>query len=134
MTTTPDIDIATEVAQTPEQLLQDLGEFHTRTCVSPLPKHPGAMGWQAAAGSMAAGFARALHALNEIAPDKAAEITVWFQGPFEEGPDPEEHTDWLERHVARGPELLEQWFEDGRRMAREALKHTEAWEKEHQAV
>ena len=130
MTTTPDTE--TEVAQTPEQLLHDLGELHTRTLVSPLPKHPAAMGWQATTGSMAAGFARALYALNEIAPAKAAEITEWFQGPFEDGPDPEEHTDWLERHVARGPELLEQWVEEGRRMALESRTNTEAWEKEHQ--
>jgi hypothetical protein len=128
MTTTPDTDAAAEVAQTPEQLLADLGELHTRTLVSPLPKHPAALGWQATAGSMAAGFARALHALNEIAPEKAAELTVWFQGPFEEGPDPEEHTDWLERHVARGPELLERWVEDGRRMAREAQDAPVEWE------
>lgn len=112
------------------RLLLDLGEAHTRTCVSPLPKHPAAMGWQATAGSMAAGFARALHALNEVAPLEAAQIAEWFRGPFEEGPDPEEHTDWLEQHVAQGPELLEQWVEDGRRMAREAKTNTEAWEKE----
>lgn len=128
MTTTPDTTHSTP--ETPLELLEDLGEFHTRTCVSPLPKHPAAMGWQAVAGSMAAGFARALFALNEIAPDKAREITVWFQGPFQDGPDPEEHTDWLERHVAKGPELLEQWVEDGRRMAREAQTNTAAWEKQ----
>jgi len=131
MTATTDITHTTP--ETALELLEDLGEFHTRTCVSPLPKHPAAMGWQAVAGSMAAGFARALFALNEIDPDKAREITEWFQGPFEDGPDPEEHTDWLERHVARGPELLEQWVKDGRRMAREAQKNTSAWEKEHQA-
>jgi len=128
MTATPETDIA----QTPEQLLTDLGELHMRTLVSPLPKHPAAMGWQATAGSMAAGFARALHALNAVDPARAQEITIWFQGPFEdEGPDPEEHTDWLERHVAQGPELLEQWVENGRRMAAEAKTNTEAWEKEH---
>jgi hypothetical protein len=132
MTTTP--DTGTRVAQTPEQLLHDLGELHTRTLVSPLPKHPAAMGWQATTGSMAAGFARALHALNEIAPEKAAEITKWFDGPFGDAPDPEEHTDWLERHVAGGPELLEQWVDDGRRMARESAKNTAAWEKEASAA
>ena len=119
----------TEKTQTPEQLLTDLGEFHTRTLVSPYPKHPAAMGWQATAGSMAAGFARALHALNEVNPAKAAEITEWFQGPFEEGPDPEEHTDWLERQVAGSPEVLQQWVDDGRRMALEAKANTETWEK-----
>jgi hypothetical protein len=130
MTTTPET-AEDQIAETPEQLLHDLGELHTRTCVSPLPKHPAAMGWQATAGSMAAGFARALHALNEVAPEKAAEITVWFDGPFGDAPDPEEHTDWLERHVAQGPELLEQWVEEGRRMAVESQTNTEAWEKGH---
>jgi hypothetical protein len=131
MTTTPET-AEDQIAETPEQLLHDLGELHTRTLVSPLPKHPAAMGWQATAGS--AGFARALHALHDLAPEKAAEVTVWFQGPFEDGPDLEEHTDWLERHVAQGPELLEQWVEDGRRMAAESKTNTEAWEKEHQTT
>jgi hypothetical protein len=129
MTTTPETE--DQITQTPEKLLTDLGELHTRTCVSPLPQHPAAMGWQATAGSMAAGFARALYALNEIDPAKAQEITTWFDGPFGDAPDPDEHTDWLERNVARGPELLEQWVEDGRRMALEAKTNTEAWEKEH---
>jgi hypothetical protein len=124
MTTTPDTDDV--AAQTTAQLLTDLGEFHTRTLVSPLPKHPAAMGWQALSGSMAAGFARALHALNEIDPGKAQEITDWWQGPFEEGPDPEEHTDWLERVVAKGDlAVLEKWVEDGRRLAESSKAATE---------
>lgn len=125
MTATPE---TVDIAQTPQGLLADLGELHTRTCVSPLPKHPAAMGWQATAGSLAAGFARALHALNEVAPDKAAEIAVWFQGPFEDGPDPEEHTDWLERNVAGCPEVLQRWVDDGRQMAAEAKENTQACE------
>lgn len=117
--------------QTPDQLLTDLGEFHTRTCVSPLPKHPAAMGWQATAGSMAAGFARALHALNQLDPVKAQEVTAWFQGPFDDGPDPMEHTDWLERNVAKGDlDLMEQWVQDGRRMAESSKAATEAREAE----
>ena len=133
MTTTPETETGSEVAQTPAQLRHDPGALHTRTCVSPLPRHPAAMGWQAIAGSMAAGFARALHALNEVAPKKAVEITQWFQDPFEEGPAPEEHTDWLEQHVAQGPELLEQWVESGRRLARESKTNTEAWERQYRA-
>lgn len=126
MTATP--ETVTETPQTTEQLLHDLGELHTRTCVSPLPKHPAAMGWQAVAGSMAAGFARALHALGEVAPDRAQEVTDWFQGPFEEGPDPEEHTDWLERNVAKDLDEMEQWVKDGRRLAESSKASTEARE------
>lgn len=124
----------TQTAQTPDQLLTDLGEFHMRTLVSPLPKHPAAMGWQATAGSMAAGFARALHALNDVDPARAQEIVTWFQGPFEdEGPDPEEHTDWLERVVAKGDlGLVEKWVEDGRRLAESSKAATEEREKEQQ--
>ena len=133
MTATPEtVDV--EAPPTPELLLIDLGELHTRTCVSPLPKHPAAMGWQVTAGAMAAGFARALHALNELSPAKDAEIVEWFDGPFGEGPDPEEHTDWLEHHVAQGPELLEQWVADGSQMATEAKANTEAWEREHRTA
>lgn len=126
MTTTPDTE-ETETVQTPEQLLADLGEFHMRTLVSPLPKQPAAMGWQAVSGSMAAGFARALHALNDVDPARAQEIVTWFQGPFEdEGPDPEEHTDWLERVVAKGDlALVEKWVEDGRRLAESSKAATE---------
>ncbi|MGV9278115.1 hypothetical protein [Streptomyces griseosporeus] len=117
-------------AQTPEELLTDLGELHTRTVVSPHP-NAAALGWQATAGSLAAGFARALHALNEIDPAKAQEITTWWQGPFDEGPDPEEHTDWLERHVAGSPQVLQQWVDEGRRYAEASKAATEAWEREH---
>lgn len=131
MTDTTDTETET---QTPEQLLVDLAQLHVRTLVSPLPKHPGAMGWQATAGSMAAGFARALHALNEVAPEKAAEITDWFQGPFEEGPDPEEHTDWTERHVAKSWDVMDQWVEEARGLATEAKANTEAWENKQAGV
>lgn len=132
MTTTPETDDTTP--QTPEELLADLGEFHTRTLVSPLPKHPAAMGWQATAGSMAAGFARALHALNQVDPARAREVTAWFQGPFEEGPDPEEHSEWLEREVAGSPEVLQRWVDEGREHAESSKTATEAWEKEHQTA
>ena len=126
MTTTPDTE-ETETVQTPEQLLADLGEFHMRTLVSPLPRQPAAMGWQAVSGSMAAGFARALYALNELDPAKAAEITDWYQGPFEEGPDPEEHTDWLERTIAKGDlDLMEKWVQDGQRLAKSSNEAVDA--------
>ena len=128
MTVTPENE--TETTQTPEQMLTDLGEFHMRTLVSPLPKHPAAMGWQATAGSMAAGFARALHALNDVDPARAQDIVTWFQGPFEdEGPDPEEHTDWLEHVVAKGDlALVERWIQDGRRFAESSKAATDARE------
>jgi hypothetical protein len=111
--------------QTPTGLLLELGEFHTRTCVSPLPRYPAALGWQAMAGAMAAGFTRALHALNEIAPAEAADIALWFQGPFDDGPDPMEHTDWLERNVAHGDlALMEKWVQD--EMAAKSATATDA--------
>lgn len=121
----------TDTPTTPAQLLNNLGELHTRALVSPLPKHPAAMGWQSTAGAMAAGFARTLHALQEVAPDKAVEVAEWFDGLFGEGPDPEEHRDWLERHVAGSPAVMRQWVEEGRRRAVEAS--TEEWGKGHAA-
>lgn len=122
----------TEATQTPEQLLVDLAELHMRTHVSPLPKHPAALGWQMTTGAMAAGFARALHALAEVAPEKAAEVTDWFQGPFGEGPDAEEHTDWTARHVAKSAAVVEQWAAEARQLAVQAKEATEAQEKEQQ--
>ena len=129
MTATPETTDS-EKAQTPEELLTELAQLHIRTIVPPSPKHPAAMGWQAIAGCQAAGFARALHALMQVAPDKAAEITDWFQGPFEEGPDPQEHTDWIERTVAKDINVLDAWIDEARRLAEEAKANTEAREKE----
>ena len=37
MTSTAETQDDAQVAETPEQLLHDLGELHTRTMVSPLP-------------------------------------------------------------------------------------------------
>lgn len=116
-----------------QQLLVELAELHMRTHASPLPKHPAALGWQATAGSMAAGFARALHALMETDPGKAAEIAEWFDGPFGEGPDALEHTDWTEQHIAKSPKVLEQWSLEARYQAARALEATEAWEKTEKA-
>ncbi|MGY0065168.1 hypothetical protein ACWY4P_53610 (plasmid) [Streptomyces sp. LZ34] len=112
-----------------QQLLVELAELHMRTHASPLPKHPAALGWQATAGSMAAGFARALHALMEAAPEKATEVAEWFDGPLGEGPDSLEHTDWTERHIAKSPKVLNQWSLDARYEAARALEATENWEK-----
>lgn len=120
--------------QTPEQLLVELAEIHMRTHARPLPQHPGAMGWQANTGVMAAGFARALHALMQADAGKAAEVTEWFQGPFGEGPDAEEHTDWTARHVAKSPQDLDRWLKEAEADAVRAKEFTETWEKEHLVV
>jgi hypothetical protein len=137
MTTTPDTETDAETPQTPEQLLAELAQLHIRTIVPPSPKQPVAFGWQAIAGCQAAGFARALHALMDVAPNKAAEITDWFQGPFEEGPDPEEHTDWIERTVAKSTDVLEEWITEAREVAVQSAKATaarEAGEIQHDAI
>lgn len=132
MTATPETADA-ETVQTPDQLLVDLAELHLRTLVSPQPKHPAAMGWQATAGSMAAGFARALHALQEVDPGKAAELTTWFHGEFDEGPDPEEHTEWTERHIAKDPVVWQTWLDEAQSLARQSQEATEDWERKQQA-
>lgn len=141
MTATPETTLSIvnddeeETPPTPEQLLKDLGELHTRTCMSPLPRHPAAMGWQAATGSMAAGFARALHALNQLDPAKAQEIATWFDGPFGDAPDPDEHADWLERNIAKDLTEFQRWVDDGRQMAEESKANTEDWErKQHESA
>jgi hypothetical protein len=128
----PDI-IETEKTQTPEELLAELAQLHIRTIVPPSPKQPAAFGWQAIAGCQAAGFARALHALMEVAPEKAAEITEWFQGPFEEGPDPEEHTAWIERTVAKDVDVLDEWITEARALAVKSAEAVEAHDKQRAA-
>ncbi|WP_331756312.1 hypothetical protein OHA04_45420 (plasmid) [Streptomyces sp. NBC_01590] len=132
MTDTIDTTEVEEV-QTPEQLLVDLSELHMRTHVSPLPKHPAAMGWQMTTGAVAAGFARALYALQEVDPEKAAEIAEWYQGPFGDGPDSEEHTDWTAQHVAKSWVVMEQWVQEAKRLAVQAKEATERHEREQQA-
>jgi hypothetical protein len=126
----PDTAPETEKPQTPEELLTELAQLHIRTIVPPSPKHPSAHGWQAIAGCQAAGFARTLHALMQVAPEKAAEITDWYQGPFEEGPDPEEHTDWIERTVAKDVDTLDAWITEARELAVKAKEVTERRDKE----
>lgn len=130
MTTTPE----TEKAQTPEELLTKLAQLHIRTIVPPSPKHPAAFGWQNIAGCQAAGFARALHALMQVAPDKAVEITDWFQGPFEEGPDPEEHTAWIEQTVAKNTDVLDEWITEARALAVQSTQAVEAHDEQRAAT
>ncbi|MFF8423156.1 hypothetical protein [Streptomyces sp. NPDC015680] len=133
MSDTIDTTEAEEV-QTPEQLLVELSELHMRTLVSPLPKYPATMGWQMTTGAVAAGFARALHALREVAPEKAAEIADWYQGPFGDGPAPDEHTDWTAQTVAKSWDVMEQWAQEARKLAVQAKEATERHEQERQAA
>ncbi|MFM9373208.1 hypothetical protein [Streptomyces sp. Da 82-17] len=109
-----------EIPTTAQNLLTDLGEEYTRAVSSPLPKQPQAMGWQMIAATRTAGFTRALHALREVAPERADEIAAWFDGPFGEGPELPEHTDWLITHVAASRAQFDQWVDAGHRAAVDA--------------
>ncbi|MEU9578757.1 hypothetical protein [Streptomyces chilikensis] len=111
---------------TTADLLNDLGALHTRTRVSPLPQNPEVFGWQAQAGALAAGFARALHALHQVAPEQAQQLAVWWEGPFGEGPDSYRHTMWLERHVGGGDRAVtDRWVAEGRAAAEAANRTAE---------
>ena len=127
MTTAPDTstipDEDDETPPTPSELLTELGQLHTRAMASPHPANPEAMGWQMIAASAVAGFARALHALNEQDPTAAARIAAVYHGPLGEGPNPQAHSAWLERFIA-GPETFRQWVDEGRQAAAEAALHT----------
>lgn len=118
----------TSDTRAPEQLLVELAELHMRTHVSPLPTHPAAFGWQATAGSVSALAARALHALMQMAPEKAAEIAAWYEGPFGEGPVSTEHTRWTEKQVAGSRDVVERWAAEAKSLAVQAAA-TEDWEK-----
>ncbi|MFC9497703.1 hypothetical protein [Streptomyces sp. NPDC056982] len=113
-------DTENETPATADALLTDLGEEYTRAMSRPTPRLPQAFGWQMIAASRTAGFTRALHALQEVWPEKADEIAAWFDGPLGEGPDPAEHTDWLIGHVAQSRAEFDQWVEDGRKQAADA--------------
>lgn len=109
-----------ETPTTATALLTELGEEHTRAMALPMPEHDVARGWQMIAASRTAGFARALHALNDEDPNKADEIAAWFDGQFGEGPNPVEHTDWLIRNVVEDRAEFDRWVENGRKQAADA--------------
>ena len=110
---------------TPGELLVDLAQLHCRTVAPPLPKHPVALGWQMQAGALAGLAARLLHALNAVAPDQAADLAAWYDGPLGEGPDPMDVTDWLVDHVARPTGAdFNAWTTEARELAAHAATHT----------
>ncbi|MFG2676988.1 hypothetical protein [Streptomyces sp. NPDC048445] len=114
----------TDVDASPGTLRTDLAQLHLRASVSPLPKHPAAMGWQMTAGSLAALASRLLDVVQSTAPDKAAEIAAWFAGPFGDGPDLEEHHDWVTDHVAGSWDVTEAWIQEARQLAVQAQQAT----------
>ncbi|MFD7922466.1 hypothetical protein ACFV3R_24980 [Streptomyces sp. NPDC059740] len=114
---------------TAETLLANLGETYVASISSPSPRHPAAMGWRAHTSTMAAGFTRALHSLHQIAPDQAADIATWFAGPLDDGPDPEEHMDWVAEHIAAHPDTFQKWLAEGRTAAERAQQFTAEWER-----
>ena len=115
--------------RTPETLLLDLAQNQLRAIAPPTPKHPGAFGWQMTAASNMALAARLLHALQRVAPAEAALIADWYHGPFGDGPDLMDFTDWLDTNVARPARAdIEAWIADGRSRAQEAKAHTEKME------
>lgn len=105
----------------PETLLIDLAHIHLRTMSPPMPKHPGAMGWQMMTASMSALAARLLHTVQQVAPGQAAEIAEWFHGPFGDGPDLIDAFEWFDVNVARPAGAdYGAWIRDARQRAEEA--------------
>lgn len=95
---------------TPAELLERLGETYVGGVAAPTPADGLALGYKMLASTLAAGFARAVHVLNEVAPDEAARLADWYNGPFDEGPVPGEVRAWFLKHVAGGdPSTLEKW-------------------------
>ena len=122
-TTALDLDQDELIDTSPETLLVDLAHIHLRCIASPLPEHPGAMGWQAMSSGLSSLAARLLHVVQEVAPDKATEIADWYAGPFGEGPDGMECTDWFAEMVAgpAGADFAE-WIADARTRAEQAAQ------------
>jgi hypothetical protein len=126
--TTPGIDTSEDENEdrTPETLLLDLAQNQIRSMSSPMPKNPGAMGWQCMAGSTMALAARLLHTVQQVAPEQAAEIADWYHGPFGDGPDLMDFTEWLDVTVAQPAGAdIEAWIADGRRRAQESARIAE---------
>lgn len=115
----------TDVDATPATLRIDLAQMHLRTIASPLPRHPGAMGWQMTAGSLAALAIRLLDVVQRTSPQDAEEIAEWYAGPFGDGPDLEEHMDWIARRVAGSWGVTETWLHEAMQLAKEAQQATD---------
>lgn len=125
-TTGLDLDQDELIDTSPDTLLLDLAQNQVRALSSPMPKNPGAMGWQCMSASTMALAARLLHTLQQVAPEKAAEIADWYAGPFGDGPDLMDFTEWLDVNVARPSGAdIEAWIADGRRRAVESARIAE---------
>lgn len=110
-----------EAADTPAAWVTDLAQLHLRAMASPLPKDPGALGWQMTAAMLAAMSCRLMAVAERSAPDEAAAIARLFHGPFGEGPDLEDEFDWIDHNVARpqGADVAA-WMDEARELARRA--------------
>ncbi|MET9055255.1 hypothetical protein ABZW50_29320 [Streptomyces bacillaris] len=128
MTDTTAVDTDTDTS--PKTLSIHLAQLHLRTTASPLPKQPATMGWQMTAGSLSALASRLLDVVQRTAPDEAAQIAEWFSGPFGDGPDLEEHHDWVTNNISGSWGLTEQWIQEARQLAVKAQQATEAAPKE----
>lgn len=126
------IDVTDESSAdtSPATLSIDLAQLHLRTTASPLPKQPAAMGWQMTAGSLSALASRLLDVVQRTAPGEAARIAEWFSGPFGDGPDLEEHHDWVTDNISGSWDLTEKWIQEARQLAIKAKQATEAQTKE----
>ena len=121
-------DTETEIEDTtPETLLVDLAQIHLRTIAPPSPKHPGAMGWQMMTASLSGLAARLLHTVQRVAPEEAAEISEWYHGPFGDGPDLMDVTEWMDVNVAQPAGAdFEAWIADARHRAWQAATRAPA--------
>ncbi|MFF4409881.1 hypothetical protein [Streptomyces sp. NPDC001404] len=108
----------TNVPDDPEDLLVHLTKVHLRATASPLQHHPGAMGWQATAGALAAWLLD--HVIRDN-PLKADAIATLYSGPLGEGPDLDAEVAWIGRVVA-GPAgaNLQDWITEAEQQARAA--------------
>lgn len=118
-----------DVDTTPEILRIDLAQLYLRATASPTPRDPAALGWQMTAGSLAALASRLLDVVQRTAPRDAAEIADWFAGPFDDGPDLEEHTDWVGLRVAGDWGVFQVWLDEARDLAVQAKEATDAFAK-----
>jgi len=121
---------AVDADTTPATLSIDLAQLHLRTTASPLPKQSAAMGWQMTAASLSALASRLLDVVQRTAPEEAAQIAEWFSGPFGDGPDLEEHHDWVTDNISGSWDLTEAWIQEARQLAVQAQQATEAQTKE----
>lgn len=115
-------DIEAEADTSVESLRVDLAQLHLGAVSSRTSKDasPETTAWRMTAATTTALASHLLEAVRQSDPGKAAELAIWFAGQFGDGPDLEDHTEWLEQCIAGSPAVYAEWLKEAATEAQQA--------------